>query len=131
SRIQAGKAANQVPDYAEALFDIRYTENDDIDALVAAVRSGIQGEVEVLEREPLFQGGNSPHLARLRELAGNPELGCEHGASDARFLSEFGIPGIVWGADGDNSAHSPREHVDIESLSRLYRILDAFGAGLL
>ena len=30
SRIQAGKAVNQVPDYAEALFDIRYTENDDM-----------------------------------------------------------------------------------------------------
>ena len=131
SRIQAGKAANQVPDYAEALFDIRYTENDDIDALVAAVRRSIQGEVDVLEREPLFQGGSSPHLARLRDLAGNPEVGCEHGASDARFLSEFGIPGIVWGAEGDNSAHSPREHVDIESLGRLYRILDAFAGGLL
>jgi succinyl-diaminopimelate desuccinylase len=30
SWIQAGKVANQVPDYAEALFDIRYTENDDM-----------------------------------------------------------------------------------------------------
>ncbi len=131
SRIQAGKAANQVPDHAEALFDIRYTEDDDIDALVAEVRRSIQGEVEILEREPLFLGGSSPHLARLRELAGSPEVGCEHGASDARFLSEFGIPGIVWGADGDNSAHSPREHVDIESINRLYRILDGFAAGWL
>ena len=34
SRIQAGKAVNQVPDYAEALFDIRFTENDDMEAVV-------------------------------------------------------------------------------------------------
>jgi succinyl-diaminopimelate desuccinylase len=131
SRIQAGKAVNQVPDYAEALFDIRYTENDDMAAVVEAIRGEIKGEVEVVEREPLFQGGDSPFLDRLRQAAGNPELGCEHGASDARFLSEFGIPGIVWGADGDNSAHSVDEHVNLDSLERLHRTLDGFLAGLL
>jgi succinyl-diaminopimelate desuccinylase len=131
SRIQAGKAANQVPDYAEALFDIRYTENDDMDALLSAIRSGIQGELEIVEREPLFRGGDSPHLPRLLAIAGHPEVGCEHGASDARFLSAFGIPGIVWGADGDNSAHSPQEHVNIDSLFALQKILDAFLTGLL
>jgi succinyl-diaminopimelate desuccinylase len=131
SRIQAGKAANQVPDYAEALFDIRYTENDDMDAVVAAIRSEITGEVEVVEREPLFQGGGSPYLDRLLAVAGTPELGAEHGASDARFLSAFGIPGIVWGADGDNSAHALDEHVNIDSLLALHRLLDEFLTGLL
>jgi succinyl-diaminopimelate desuccinylase len=131
SRIQAGKAANQVPDYAEALFDIRYTEHDDMDAVVEAIRKNILGEVDVVEREPLFQGGNSPYLDRLRKAAGNPAIGCEHGASDARFLSAFGIPGIVWGADGDNSAHSVDEHVNIDSLLALHKILDEFLAGLL
>jgi succinyl-diaminopimelate desuccinylase len=131
SRIQAGKAANQVPDYAEALFDIRYTENDDMDAVVAAIRREIKGEVEVVEREPLFQGGRSPYLERLLAVAGQPELGCEHGASDARFLSEFGIPGVVWGPDGDNSAHAMDEHVNIDSLLALHKILDDFLTGLL
>jgi succinyl-diaminopimelate desuccinylase len=113
SRIQAGKAANQVPDYA------------------AAIRGEIDGEVEVVEQEPLFLGGGSPYLDRLRAIAGNPEVGCEHGASDARFLSEFGIPGIVWGPDGDNSAHSVDEHINIDSLLRLHRILDEFMGGWL
>ena len=131
SRIQAGKAANQVPDYAEALFDIRFTENDDMDAVVAAIRKEIKGEVEVAEREPLFQGSNTPLLDRLRAIAGDPAIGCEHGASDARFLSAFGIPGIVWGADGDNSAHAVDEHVNIDSLLALHRSLDEFLTGLL
>jgi succinyl-diaminopimelate desuccinylase len=131
SRIQAGKAANQVPDYAEALFDIRYTENDDMEAVVAAIRKEIKGQVEVVEREPLFQGGATPYLDRLLDVAGTPEIGCEHGASDARFLSEFGIPGIVWGADGDNSAHSLDEHLNIDSLLALHKILDRFLTGLL
>jgi len=131
SRIQAGKATNQVPDYAEALFDIRFTENDDMDAVVDAIRREIKGEVEVVEREPLFQGGSTSYLDRLMAVAGNPELGCEHGASDARFLSAFGIPGIVWGPDGDNSAHAVDEHVNIDSLLALHKILDAFLTGLL
>ena len=131
SRIQAGKATNQVPDYAEALFDIRFTENDDMDAVVDAIRREIKGEVEVVEREPLFQGGRTPYLDRLLAVAGNPELGCEHGASDARFLSAFGIPGIVWGPDGDNSAHAVDEHVNIDSLLALHKILDDFLTGLL
>ena len=131
SRIQAGKATNQVPDYAEALFDVRFTENDDMDGVVAAIRREIKGEVEVVEREPLFQGGGSPYLDRLLAVAGTPELGAEHGASDARFLSAFGIPGIVWGPDGDNSAHAVDEHVNIDSLLALHRILDEFLTGLL
>lgn len=131
SRIQAGKATNQVPDYAEALFDIRFTENDDMDAVVAAIRGEIKGHVEVVEREPLFQGGDSPYLERLLAIAGHPETGCEHGASDARFLSAVGIPGIVWGADGDNSAHALDEHVNLDSLAALHKILDEFLTGLL
>ena len=128
-RIQAGKAINQVPDYAEASFDVRYTETDDMEAVVAAIRRDIQGELEVTEREPLFQAGDSPHLQRLVRVAGNPELGCEHGASDARFLSEYGIPGVVWGPDGDNSAHAPDEHLNLDSLQRLHRHLDEFLSG--
>jgi succinyl-diaminopimelate desuccinylase len=126
SRIQAGKAVNQVPDYAEAMFDVRFTENDDMDAVVAAVRGEIRGELEVVQNEPLFEGGQSPYLEGLIAAAGNPELGCEHGASDARFLSAFGIPGIVWGANGDNSAHAPDEHINLDSLERLYRCLSDF-----
>ncbi len=131
SRIQGGKAANQVPDEAEALFDIRYTEQDDVDALVAAIRRDIEGELVEVEREPLFLGGGSPYLERLRAIAGFPELGAEHGASDARFLSAFGIPGIVWGADGDASAHAADEHLRIDSLFALHGILREFFLGLL
>jgi succinyl-diaminopimelate desuccinylase len=131
SRIRAGQAVNQVPDYAEALFDIRFTETDDMDAVVAAIRREIAGEVEVVEREPLFRGGQSPHLERLVAAAGPVEMGREHGASDARFLSEFGIPGIVWGADGEGSAHALDEHVTLDSLMRLYRVLSDYFTGML
>jgi succinyl-diaminopimelate desuccinylase len=124
SWIQAGKAANQVPDYAEALFDIRYTENDDMEALFEKIQNEIKGELVVEKKEPLFEGGDSPYLDLLLEIAPNCEIGFEHGASDARFLSAHGIRGIVWGADGDMSQHSADEHVNIDSVFKLYNLLD-------
>jgi succinyl-diaminopimelate desuccinylase len=126
SWIQAGKASNQVPDYAEALFDIRYTENDDMEALFQNIQSEIKGELVVEKKEPLFEGGDSPYLDLLLEIATDSEVGFEHGASDARFLSAHGIKGIVWGADGDMSQHSADEHVNIDSLHKLYDLLGAF-----
>lgn len=126
SRIQAGKATNQVPDYAEALFDIRYTENDDMEAIFQNIQQEIKGELVVEKKEPLFNGGNSPYLDLLLEIAEGTEVGFEHGASDARFLSAHGIKGIVWGADGDMSQHSADEHVDIDSIVKLFDLLAAF-----
>jgi succinyl-diaminopimelate desuccinylase len=124
--IQAGKATNQVPDYAEALFDVRYTENDDIEALFKNIQREIKGELVVEKKEPLFEGGGSPYLDLLQEIAPDCEIGFEHGASDARFLSAHGIKGIVWGADGDMSQHSADEHVNIDSVFKLYDLLDKF-----
>ncbi len=126
SVIHAGKSHNQVPDYAEAVFDIRYTENDNIDELIVKMRGEIQGELVVETKEPLFHGGQSPYLDLLLDISKNTALGFGHGASDARFLSQHGIKGIVWGADGDQSHHSENEHVNIESVYALYHKLDEF-----
>jgi succinyl-diaminopimelate desuccinylase len=126
SIIHAGKSANQVPDLAEAVFDIRYTENDDVDALVKQMRNTIKGEILVEMAEPLFTSGESAYLNLLLDVARDTALGFEHGASDARFLNEHGMPGVVWGADGDVSAHAYDEHLNLESCYELYRLLDAF-----
>jgi succinyl-diaminopimelate desuccinylase len=126
SRIQGGKAINQVPDEAEALFDIRYTENDDINRLVAEIQPRLRGRLSIERKEPLFMGGDSPFLDLLLELSPQTKTGFEHGASDARFLADTGTAGIVWGAEGDKSAHTSEEHLNIESVGRLYAVLDEF-----
>lgn len=126
SMVQGGKSFNQVPDTAEALFDIRYTETDDVDALIAEMRSRTEGEIHIDTIEPVFSGGKTHYLGLLLKIAGDSAVGLEHGASDARFLSEYGIDGVVWGADGDLSQHCADEHVNIESVDKLYRMLDTF-----
>jgi succinyl-diaminopimelate desuccinylase len=117
---------NQVPDHAEAILDVRYTEQDDLDALVRRLREELRSDVHVEASGPVFEGGESPYLGRLLEIAPRARLGFTHSASDARFLTEYGIPGVVWGADGDDSAHSAEEHVNLHSVRRLYDMLDAF-----
>ncbi len=126
SVVQAGQSANQVPDRAEALFDIRFTESDDPDALVAGLREQISSEIEVLTLDPVFEAGTSPYMDLLRDIVPGAEWGVEHGASDARFLAANGIPGIVWGANGNMSQHTDDEHVDLDSIGQLYRYLDRF-----
>lgn len=126
SRIQAGQSPNQVPDRAEAFFDIRYTENDDVDRLVAQMQQAIDGELTVVMKDPLFIGGPSPYLDLLLEVCPEACLGSEHGASDARFLSDHGIAGIVWGAEGEMSHHTANEYLVIDSLTVLYRQLTRF-----
>lgn len=129
SIFQAGKSHNQVPDHAEGIFDIRYTEHDDPDQLIEQFKALIQSELVVEAKEPLFHGGESPYLNRLVDLVPGTEVGFEHGASDARFLSEHSIPGIVWGADGEMSQHSESEHVLTDSVLNLAQTLETFLTG--
>jgi succinyl-diaminopimelate desuccinylase len=126
SRIQAGKSINQVPDTAEAVFDVRYTEHDDMAEVVRSIRGQIKGELVVEKTEPLFLGGDSPYLELLLGIAQGTRTDFEHGASDARHLSQYGMQGIVWGADGEMSQHTSQEHLVVASVYKLYEILDKF-----
>ncbi|HHP7236219.1 MAG TPA: M20 family metallopeptidase [Desulfobacterales bacterium] len=126
SRVSGGKSINQVPDTAEATFDIRYTENDDIEALVQSIQSAIQGRLVIEKKEPVFLGGDSPYLDRLLEVAAGTRTGFEHGASDARHLFEYGIKGIVWGADGGMSQHTENEFVDLQTVETIFELLTRY-----
>ena len=124
--IQAGQSINQVPDRAVAELDIRFTEHDDMPALHQEMQSAIGGELTLISHSPMFFAGETPYLDLLRQASPDSELGAEHGASDARYLSDHGIPGVVWGANGDRSFHAPDEHVDLASVAALYERVDQF-----
>ena len=121
---------NIVPGEATATLDIRYTENEDPDAILAAIQEVVASEVSILEKEPLFIGGTSPYLDTLVDCIPGVSVGFEHGASDARYLTGRGIPGAIWGAAGEMSQHAADEHVVISSLGTVYNSLDAFFAAI-
>jgi succinyl-diaminopimelate desuccinylase len=126
SQCRAGdESFNKVPAAATAVLDIRYTDKDDPDAILEEIRKAATSDVEVVVKEPLFVSEPSPYLEKLlaHTRAG---IAFEHGASDARFFSSRGIPGVVWGAEGEMSQHSTGEHLVIASLTPVYEGLDAF-----
>ena len=130
--IHAGDSVNQVPDKAEAMFDIRYTENDQVDDLIQQIQAAVSGRVITEEREPLFI---SPGVT----LSGSP-AGSGHGYPyrhcPRRQRRTLPVPNSTsrescGGADGNSSQHSTEEHVEIQSISRLYDILDRFVTDIL
>ena len=123
-------STNIVPGSARALLDIRYTEQDDPDELVAQIKKNVACHVLVKAKEPVFSSGKSPYLDNLMSHATDARTGREHGASDARYLASRGIPGVIWGADGGMSLHTEDEHLVISSLFDIYARLDRFLATL-
>ncbi|MFN2355222.1 MAG: M20 family metallopeptidase [Desulfopila sp.] len=119
-------SSNIVPELANALFDIRYTENEDPDALIASIRNTVESTVTVHAKEPVFEAKPSPYLDLLVQFSDDASVGFEHGASDARHISQLGIPGAIWGADGEMSQHRGDEHIVISSLITLYDRLDGY-----
>ncbi|SHO47579.1 M20 family metallopeptidase [Desulfopila aestuarii] len=118
-------STNMVPDTATATLDIRYTENDNPEQMLAMIRKSIRSDVEVRAIEPVFASENSPYTDLLARHSG-ASISFEHGASDARFFSQIGIPGAVWGPQGEMSQHTTREHLVIDSLFGVYECLQNF-----
>jgi succinyl-diaminopimelate desuccinylase len=109
-----------------ACLEIRYMETDDLEKMFNDMQKELHSDIVIEDVEPLFSGGESEHLKLLLDISKKTRIGFEDGANDSRFLSQFGIKGIVWGADGNRSQHTLNEHVDIESVYELYALLDAF-----
>jgi len=128
--IKGGEVVNMVPAEAEALVDIRYTENDDPDKLLADIKAAVKSEMTVVSTSSIFNGGKSPLFDALLSSTPGAKADRAHGASDARYLSDYGIPGVVWGAEGGGTQHSVDEYLDIQSLERLYDSLATFLDGL-
>ncbi len=131
SQCVAGNGSyNMVPQNCFATLDIRYTEEDDPDDIIAAITRTVQSKISVKAKEPLFSSGPSNYLNQLRDCSKDSSLSFEHGASDARYFSKKGIPGVIWGADGEMSQHTEDEHVVIDSIFWLYDRLNLFLADL-
>ena len=126
--IEAGKSFNQVPDLAEAVFDIRYTDQEDPMQLFEQLQQAVQGELSITQKEATLREIPTPYLDKLREVADPHTLGFEFGASDARFCGAYDIPAIVWGPEGNQSQHTKDEHLDIASAAHLYDIFDKYFA---
>ena len=127
SQCQTGNGStNMVPHHATATLDIRYTDLENPDEIIATIKENVKSTVKVLAKEPVFFGGSSPYLNLLQQSCNEAKFSFEHGASDARYLSERGIPGVIWGANGNMTQHTAGEYLIIDSLIPIYDRVNAF-----
>jgi glutamate carboxypeptidase len=130
--IAGGTVANVVPDFAKAVFDLRFLDHDDRKATERRFQELMEqrrvSDVELtLEVAPDIKGpmARTPASIRLAEQAqGIAQLlgfSVNHvltgGASDASFTSEAGVPtldglGPIGGRD-----HSPYEYLMLDSVA--------------
>ena len=133
--ISGGKAANEVPDYAEAVVDIRYTPDFDIKQFKANLNELIK-KVPNAEYEILVSGNpnhldlNKPEVKLFRDIAKKMygiKVGStkSHGATDARFFSAKGIPVIIVSPTGAD-IHSKNEWISKEDFHKFYNVFKAW-----
>lgn len=134
-KIKGGDAANKVPDSAYMHLDIRYTEKFTKADIRKKVKKVIQGASNVDMKELvtgacMHTDAHNEYLQKFKEIAEEKigkevKLVKEHGASDARFFSEKGVPVIIC-KPVSSPAHIDGEWIDLESLKTYQEIVEEF-----
>lgn len=129
-KVRAGESTNKVPEKAEAWLDIRTAREYPNDEVLEDIRD-IEGlEVEESLNESMFStDSENEKVQALKNSAEKFEDECKvsrkEPGSDMRFLTENGIPAVVFGPEGYN-AHAPDEYAVIDSLGDYYEIMMDF-----
>lgn len=120
---------NRIPAYARAGIDVRFTPPWTVAGMLAEVRACLSGSTRVTPRvgdEPTEMTPNPEFMAIGERVLGRPMWVVRTaGTSDARFLSQRGIPVIISRPLVGN-VHRPDEWIDIASMLQYYRMLLAF-----
>ena len=125
------KTPNKVPAEATAVLDIRFTEGlaKTPDELFEKIQKLVpEVELKALTRVfPLHADEKHPLVQKLKQIADKAwgediPLHFGHGATDARFFAEVGVPAVLYGGIGDNY-HGAGEWVDLKSLEQNKQIL--------
>mgnify|MGYP004417259593 CR=1 FL=1 len=135
SLLQAGKAYNQVPDFASAGLDIRFLGNSTLTELekeLTAIARTHSVELESLVRiQPVELDLELPQLKEWEGVVGkvrgkiSNEYALSFGASDARYLAAHGIPSIITSPEGAG-LHSDDEWISEEGLYQFYECTLAY-----
>jgi len=119
--ISGGAVTNQIPDEAEMTLNIRYTEPEHFEDILAKIRTSTGLLAEVLRQsDPVSMPADHPELLLLRKCYGDTlgrEIKVERicGASDARHCAKLGLPVLVIGLDG-GGVHAADEFCRLDSI---------------
>lgn len=120
--LRSGDAANQIPDAASAVVNVRLTENEKADDVMREIAGATGLEVRALAESPCVSFDTSaPAIALFREAVLGRHPGCAarfvrmNGATDARHLASTGVPVVITGAAG-GGCHSADEYASLASI---------------
>lgn len=128
-RVEAGVAANVVPDRATLTINHRFAPDRDADAAGAALAEGLSGVLGpddsfsvVASSAPAPPGLDHPLLARLVRSTGQAPV-AKLGWTDVSFFAARGVPATNFGPGDPTLAHTPDEFVTADQLEQAYRVL--------
>ena len=131
-QIQAGFADNQIPEQAEMILNIRYTQEENFATITHLVENLTGLETEVLRTcKPLYTDENAPAiqalLAAMRQAFPDKDIAVRrmNGATDARHMGAFGVPVAIIGTPG-GSVHSDQEWADLDGIDKYTNMLTDF-----
>lgn len=131
-KISGGDSPNKIPDYAEALLDIRFTEDFDKEKFLQEAKKicGGKAEIEVIEDGNMLLNKEDAKIKLLQSCV-EKQTGkkClplqEHGASDMRYFSAKGITAVLFGPNGAEY-HGKGEFLDLASIEPTFKALKEF-----
>lgn len=129
--IEGGHTSNQLPTTCRATFDLRYTEQDTVDAVRRRVedladRHGVTAQFPKLDAAATYPA-DAP-IARayrdlIREITGRrPRIVHSAGASNGRFYAAHGTHVLMTNATA-GGAHSRSEWVDVTSIPAYHELV--------
>ncbi len=123
------KTINLVPAEAKADLDIRFPSPYTTDQIMTKVDSILGDQIKtelILSAEPLQLEPNHLCKSIIEQVTGEKaSFVYEDGASDARFITKYGIPVVIFRPVVGN-IHAKDEWIDIRSMVTFYRICERF-----
>jgi succinyl-diaminopimelate desuccinylase len=129
TRIEGGRASNVVPDRCALRVNYRFApgrapEEAGEELRRLGERFGAQVTLDDLAPAcPAF--ADHPLVARLRERTG-ARIEPKQAWTDVARLAQAGIPAVNFGPGATSQAHQQGEWIELASLERNYRMLEAF-----
>ena len=123
------RVSNRIPSFAEAVCDVRFPPPYQSSDLVSQLKCFIKHEIDLevlVSAEPTKMSPDPLFLAATQEITQRPvTLIREHGGSDARFVSGYGIP-VIMSRPLVGNLHAEKEWIDIASMETLYHIYQRY-----
>lgn len=129
AKISGGEAANVISDYAEAILDIRLTENSSVEDAIEKIKAVLEDGVEfkiISQGVPVVMSEDNPYILQYKKLA-EEILGVKidfqqmGGATDSKEFYLRGSTVIMHSGSGDGM-HADNEFVELKTVEDIAKI---------